>query len=213
MKIEFLGGERIDRACEKLVASASEHGETVSGDFNGIELVAEPGSTTADELSRYYTEEMRRRHEAYRASPECAAREQEAEEKRIQDRLDFALAIQDAPAIELRDESGWNEHKAANTDPYGAGVLRYAENWARIMQKRIAAGESVAEAAKASQFISDPEGITGFMYGCAVAALCAFWVHGEELRRWHNLETQIGSEGEKANESGAVLNPAVLNLG
>jgi hypothetical protein len=35
----------------------------------------------------------------------------------------------------------------------------------------------------------------------------------EELRRWHNLRTQIGDEGEKANEDGGVLNPALLRVG
>jgi len=34
------------------------------------------------------------------------------------------------------------------------------------------------------------------MYGAAVAILSKVWKHGEELRRWHNLKTQIGDEGE-----------------
>ncbi|MDA8315367.1 MAG: hypothetical protein M0010_09365 [Actinomycetota bacterium] len=46
--------------------------------------------------------------------------------------------------------------------------------------------------------------------GAAVSVLASCWVHGEELRRWHNLDTQIGTEGEKANASGGVLNPALL---
>jgi len=33
------------------------------------------------------------------------------------------------------------------------------------------------------------------------------------LRRWHNKENQIGTEGDKANESGGVLNPALLSIG
>jgi hypothetical protein len=39
------------------------------------------------------------------------------------------------------------------------------------------------------------------------------WKHGEALRLWHNLKTQIRDEGEKANESGGVLNPACLSIG
>ena len=50
------------------------------------------------------------------------------------------------------------------------------------------------------------------MYGCAVSALGLFWEHGEELRQWHNLKTQIKDEGEKANASGGVLNPALLTI-
>ena len=43
--------------------------------------------------------------------------------------------------------------------------------------------------------------------------LAQCWVHGEALRRWHNRDTQIGTEGDKANESGGVLNPALLTIG
>ena len=53
---------------------------------------------------------------------------------------------------------------------------------------------------------------SGFQYGAAVTTLAACWEHGDELRRWHNLKSQIGNEGEKANESGGVLNPAILNI-
>jgi hypothetical protein len=49
--------------------------------------------------------------------------------------------------------------------------------------------------------------------GCAVSILSHFWKHGEELRRWHKIDTQIGDVGDKANESGGVLNPALLNIG
>jgi len=52
------------------------------------------------------------------------------------------------------------------------------------------------------------------MYGWAVSFLASFWKYGEELRRWHNLDTQLGDEGEQANkEKGATLNPALLSIG
>jgi hypothetical protein len=56
----------------------------------------------------------------------------------------------------------------------------------------------------------DYNGITAYMYGCAVGILAAVWVHGEQLRRWHNKDVQIGDEGDRANESGGVLNPAII---
>ena len=37
--------------------------------------------------------------------------------------------------------------------------------------------------------------------------------NGEDLRRWHNLDTQIRNEGEIANEKGGVLNPAIMSIG
>ena len=60
---------------------------------------------------------------------------------------------------------------------------------------------------------ADTDGITGFMYGMATSILARSRVHGEALRRWHNLKTQIGTEGEQANESGTTLNPALLSVG
>ena len=50
------------------------------------------------------------------------------------------------------------------------------------------------------------------MYGCAVSILFQVWEYGDELRRWHNLDIQIGDEGDKANKTGKVLNPALLNI-
>jgi hypothetical protein len=43
--------------------------------------------------------------------------------------------------------------------------------------------------------------------------LAKCWLHGEALRRWHNKDTQIGTEGDRANERGGVLNPAMLSIG
>jgi len=71
-------------------------------------------------------------------------------------------------------------------------------------------GETIKQCAKETSHEADTDGITGFMYGVAVSALSHCWEYGDELRRWHNLDTQLDTEGEKANESGGVLNPAVL---
>ena len=102
---------------------------------------------------------------------------------------------------------------AANTEPYGAAVMTYAERWARLMEVRMAKGERIADIADQCSHLADVEGITGFMYGCAVSTLAAVWIHGEALRLWHNKTTQLGTEGDKANESGGVLNPAMLSIG
>jgi hypothetical protein len=115
--------------------------------------------------------------------------------------------------MELKDAEGWARAKAANTDPYGGRVISYAEDWANFMEREMATGKTVAECAKPTSREADTDGITGFMYGAAVSILAAVWAHGEDLRRWHNLDIQIGTEGEKANESGGTLNPALLNIG
>jgi len=109
-------------------------------------------------------------------------------------------------------ESDYADYKANNQDPYGKGVVDFSETWANLMEQELASGKKIADIAKDTSHKADTDGITGFMYGCAVSGLAHFWEHGEELRRWHNLDTQVRNEGEKANESGGVLNPAILNI-
>lgn len=106
----------------------------------------------------------------------------------------------------------YNKAKEINNDPYGSSILQYADYWATLMEKSIDEGKSIPDVAKSLSHEADTDVITGFMYGVAVAHLSYFWEHGEELRKWHNLDCQIGNEGEKANESGGVLNPAILSV-
>lgn len=73
------------------------------------------------------------------------------------------------------------------------------------MEKSIEKGAAVSEIAEASSNAADTEGITGFMYGCAVNLLARFWVHGEALRAWHNQK--YGYEGV------GTVNPAILSIG
>lgn len=134
--------------------------------------------------------------------------------------------------MRFKDEEGWLKSVEANTDPYGAAIIRYAERWANLMEDRMASllegritpensqealladpSPLVSEVAKQTSHDADTEGITGFMYGCAVSILSQVWYYGEALRRWHNLATQLRNEGERANESGGVLNPALLSIG
>lgn len=112
--------------------------------------------------------------------------------------------------MQVTDEAKWQEWVDSNTDPYGSAIIRYAERWANRMEAMMSGGVALADCAKEQSHLADTEGVTGFMYGAAVSVLASCWVHGEELRRWHNLDTQIGTEGEKANASGGVLNPALL---
>lgn len=115
--------------------------------------------------------------------------------------------------MQLRDKDLWNKCVENNQDDYGSATINYAERWANLMEDAIMAGETVASCAEAAGHEADTEGITGFMYGAAVSTLSGVWVHGEELRKWHNLDTQLGDEGEKANKDGGVLNPAMLTIG
>ena len=109
-------------------------------------------------------------------------------------------------------EANWAKGKVVNDDPYGARIYSYAEDWANFMEREIAEGRTVEDCAESTSREADTDGITGFMYGAAVSLLSQAWIHGETLRRWHNLKMQLGHEGERANESGGTLNPALLNI-
>lgn len=110
-------------------------------------------------------------------------------------------------------KQGWKKTILANTDPYGKAGVDFARSWALLMEEQIEAGKKLKDIASNCASKADNDyGITGFMYGCAVSILSQCWKYGEELRIWHNLDTQCKNEGEKANKSGGVLNPALLNI-
>ena len=111
-------------------------------------------------------------------------------------------------------ESDYIEYQRINSaDPYSNRCVTYGEEWADLMEAKLQAGDKLEDIAEQTSRDADTDGITGFMYGAAVSGLSKFWEHGEQLRRWHNLKTQIGHEGERANENGGTLNPALLVIG
>ena len=115
--------------------------------------------------------------------------------------------------MKLIDKKVYKEWKAnQGDDAYGLECFNYAERWANLMEKSIKDGEKIEDIADSTSHEADTTIISGFMYGAAVSILSKCWVHGETLRQWHNLDTQIGTEGEKANKEGGTLNPALLNI-
>lgn len=123
--------------------------------------------------------------------------------------------------MQVKDREAWNTSLKNNSqgriDDYGGCVMFFAEHWANLMECAMANRKTLEECADASSHRADDDlgqwGVTGFQYGAAVSTLSQCWEHGEELRKWHNLKTQIRDEGEKANESGGVLNPAIICIG
>ena len=175
-------GSSISDAAVRMVAIAVDTDDIVTADFNGITLTAS-ATTVPDEVVTYYTEESKRRHDAYLASPEYAAKMVEAEKAARKAEADAAELLARAPAtMTLRDTDGWDKSVAANQDGYGAGVMRYAERWARMMEAEIAAGKTLKECANSTSHTAETEGITGFMHSCAISILSQVWIHGEGLR-------------------------------
>lgn len=209
---EPMAGENISETAKRMVALAKKTKGPVTAKFNDIALTAKPGDNP-DAIVQYYQTKSNRRHEEYVKSPEYKKRQREAQEAQRRQDLMLKGALAAAPEkMTLRDEEGWKKAVAANTDGYGGGIISFAERWARLMEGRMTNGDTLEACAEEASSLANNEGITGFMYGRAVSILSQVWIHGEQLRRWHNLKTQIGNEGEKANESGGVLNPALLSI-
>lgn len=113
--------------------------------------------------------------------------------------------------MNLRDKAAWDKWVAANTDGYGGACIKIAR---RVMEELDNAEKPIDASAMILQADRHfDEGITGFMAGAVAQMVSACHERGEEFRRSWNHETQIGDEGDKANESGGVLNPALLNIG
>lgn len=105
-------------------------------------------------------------------------------------------------------EEWWQTGLDNNQDFYGRGVYDFAVRWADLLEADIeAVGDAkkaiVANAKKRSRE-ADTDGITGFMYGCAMSILSQAWEYGEILRKWHNKE--YGYEGD------GCVNPAILTI-
>lgn len=97
-----------------------------------------------------------------------------------------------------------------NSDGYGRACFAYAERWAEMLENKIESSTKdvmkvIVDNADKLSHEADTEGITGYMYGCAVSILSQCWEYGEYLRKWHNKEYNYDGDG--------VVNPAILTIG
>lgn len=189
------------------------------GNFRGIVFVFNEVKVTVTKencdqnqiIAQYdleYENDSKRREAEYKAwlkTPEGKAylAEEARKKKAEEENRQKILKVDSETEIQLANPERWEELVKSNTDSYGAGIMKYARLWGKLMQRRMAeTGLSVAEVAEQASYDADIMGMSGFGYGCAVQALVECWSHGEELRRWHNA--QYGHSGE------GVVNPAVL---
>lgn len=107
-------------------------------------------------------------------------------------------------------EKEWNECVAKNDDPYGGCAVNVAREVMRLLDEEKGDFDAQNLVHRANDTLK--AGITGFMAGCVASMVSKFHSRGEEFRRKWNKDYQIGDEGEKANESGGVLNPALLTI-
>lgn len=196
-------GEHIQTTAENMVKMANQYGCVVTSEFNEIPLDTAPGADP-DSIVAAFNEACEERRKKWEASPEYAKQQQEAKERQARKDSELCDALAASPPVpNMDDKDGWQKAVDANSaEPYGARIVRYCDEWARIMEGCIARGETLEQCAERASRVADDDGITGFMYGCAVGLLAQCWVHGEQLRRWHNVKTQLRNEGEQANRTG-----------
>lgn len=211
-------GEDIQKVIEQMVYRANTYGIRVTCVFNEAQFTVEPGMVALDAYELWKTDIDRQGKQwAKSMKAEVSRREQKVREDRdvVRGQNVRAMLEADKLQVSLFKRSAFNEAVRKNSaDGYSAATVNFAIAWGVAMQQAIRQGKKIADIANELSHEVDYKGITGFQYGCAVSFLAQFWKHGEELRRWHNLDTQLGNEGEEANKKkGATLNPALLNIG
>lgn len=112
--------------------------------------------------------------------------------------------------IKSGKEQEYKDWYDKNSDGYSRACFTFAERWAEMLEQEIERSVEnpqnvIINNADKFSYKADTEGITGFMYGCAVSILAEVWEYGEELRIWHNKEYSYSGDG--------VVNPAVLSVG
>jgi len=101
--------------------------------------------------------------------------------------------------------------KLSFTDP----VIRYALEWAVLMEKETEKGqklEDVAEVTNKEAIKKYCPDLTNSAYFFALQILTHIWVHGEELRQWHNLSIDevVGARANKI--PGAMIDSTQIIL-
>lgn len=206
---------------EVLKAFDCEENDTFTGikfEFNGVTLVVTKENADKDKIYEEWNagmeanaEKYRLEREAYMKTPEYRAERAKALKvaTRRQTVEQEVIHIDETTEMEFKDDEAaklWEQFVEVNSkDAYSNGVVTYARRWAKYMQHLMQKhNKSIIEIADKASHVSDIEGITGFMYGCAVNTLAQCWKYGEDLRKWHNKD--YGYEGD------GVVNPAVLTV-
>ena len=223
--IEVLCGSHINGACQDALSIFNDidnidpvtgEKEPVTFDFNGTPVVTQEGDTV-DTMYARWNAEMTRKSEEYRNSQ--AYKDQQAAYAEKERLAALETAKMEASAVAdftKKDQSAWDaDYNANKDDGYGAAALSFANRFARFLETKIneglAQGKTIRQVFEESgdkmSHVADVEGITGFMYGCAVQCLVRCWLYGEDLRKWHNKSYGVDEESK------GVVNPAILTIG
>ncbi len=105
----------------------------------------------------------------------------------------------------------WNKCVEINSDSYGKACVDVARRVMEILDEEPNDFDTHKIICRADDE-TGAGGITGFMAGCVASMVSQYHSRGEEFRKKWNVGNQIKDEGEKANESGGILNPAIVEI-
>lgn len=220
---EFFFGQSVDRVMKKAQGLSKEINDTVEFEFNHRKVRVD-ADTDLDLLMRDYNTSWTLEWKIIGPNPvieyskptleaidaaEKAQQERQAEQQAEWKRKDaeqkrlFNEKVGKSDIL-LKDAKTWDEYVEKNQDPYSKCAVDYACDWAILMQYYMNNGETLEQCADRASHELGWYGITGFIYGCAVQMLSQCWIHGEELRKWHNKEYNHEGDG--------VVNPAILTI-
>lgn len=92
-------------------------------------------------------------------------------------------------SMTIIDQGSWDQYKVKNNyNPYGQGIIKYAERWASLMEEQINKGYDVASIADETSHEANTEEISRFMFSVAVNVLIDHWKYGEQLYEWYQSQ-------------------------
>ena len=111
----------------------------------------------------------------------------------------------------ITKQQEWDNCVEINKDFYGKACVDVARQAMKILDEEPDDFDTHKLICRADDE-SGAGGITGFMAGCVAQMISRCHSRGEEFRCKWNRGNQISDEGEKANKSGGILNPAILHI-
>ena len=108
-------------------------------------------------------------------------------------------SLSKAGPIELADAETWRAIVEKHSDEDGRRCVKFAEDWARLMQGAIARGQAIDEWAGVIAILACADDLSESMYSTAVTILVKCWKHGAELERWFTETHSTAADQEWQN--------------
>ena len=110
------------------------------------------------------------------------------------------------------NQKKWDDCVKMNADSYGKACVDVARKVMEILDANEPFDTYKIIRQADDEALGKNGGITGFMAGCVAQMVSQYHNRGEEFRKAWNKDNQIEDEGDRANDSGGILNPALLNI-